>query len=124
DVGDRRVAAQDLLDLVRVDVAATADDEVLGAPEDLQEAVGVEPAEVAHVDPAVLPVGPVVLAPVPLLDGVAAHADLPFRGDHRLAAVVRPADGMVALLARVAGAPDAELAGVHRAVEDADPGAG
>src|SRR5207248_9597949 len=105
-----------LFDLVGVDVGAAPDDQVLAAAEDLEVAGLVDPSEVARVDPAVLGGGPEGLAPVTLLDRGAAHAELAFGGDHRLAAVVRPADRVVALLPWVAGAGDAQLAGVHRAV--------
>src|SRR5207237_3678336 len=52
-VGDGRVGAEHLLDLVRVDVRAAPDDEVLGAAGDDQVPVFVQPPEVTHVDPAV-----------------------------------------------------------------------
>ena len=75
-------------------------------------------------DPAVGRLGTELFAPVALLDGVSAHTDLALLGDHHLAAVVRTADRVVALLARVGRAADAQLAGVHGAVEDANPGPG
>src|SRR5205807_10253691 len=119
-VGDPRVAAQGPLHLVGVDVGAAPDDQVLGAPGHDQVAVLVKVAEVTHVDPAVSGVGAEGFAPVALLDGVPAHADLALGRDQDLTAVVRAADGVMALGSRVGGAAHAQLPGVHRAVEDAD----
>ena len=49
----RRVRVEDVLDLARVDVVAAADDQVLLAVDDEEEAVLVDVAEVAGVEPAV-----------------------------------------------------------------------
>ena len=51
--GDRRVAQQRVLDDRRVDVVAAADDQVLGPAGEVDEAVGVDPGQVAGVQPAV-----------------------------------------------------------------------
>ena len=53
-VGDGRVAQQHLLDLGRDDVLAAGDDQVVVPALDLEEALLVDPAEVAGVQPAVL----------------------------------------------------------------------
>ena len=134
DVLDERAAAQDVLDLERVDVAAAADDRVLHAPRDVQEAVLVEAAEVAEVRPAVVGVGRLVLVPILRLHERPAHADLALLArldrvalgvaDQQLGGVVGLADRGPALLGRVVGAGHGELADVHRAVEAADRGAG
>src|SRR6202011_4966430 len=113
--------AEHLLDLVRVDVGAAPDDQVLDAPGDVEIAIFIEEAQVPRVHPAVLRVGPAGLSPVALLHRWAAHTDLAPIGDHRLRAVVGPAHRGPALCLRVAGGPDRELPGVHRAVENADP---
>ncbi len=76
DVLDGRAAAQHVLDLEGVDVAAAADDRVLDAPGDVQVAVLIKPAEVAEVRPAVFGVRRLVLAPVTRLHERPAHADL------------------------------------------------
>jgi hypothetical protein len=46
------VAQQHFLDLARIDVGAAADDHVLGAVLQRQEAVGIEAADVAGMQPA------------------------------------------------------------------------
>src|SRR5918996_813906 len=51
-LGDRRMAQQHLLDLARVDVGAARDDQVLGAVAQREEAVRVDRADVAGVQPA------------------------------------------------------------------------
>jgi hypothetical protein len=52
--GDGGVAEQSFLDDPGVDVVAAADDEVLGAAGEVDEAVGVDAAEVPGVQPAVV----------------------------------------------------------------------
>ena len=52
-VGHRRVLVQDGLDLDAVHVLAAADDHVLGPVDDVDEALVVEPGDVARVEPAV-----------------------------------------------------------------------
>ena len=88
---DGGVAEQCFLDHPRVDVVATADDEILGSSGEVDEAVGVEAAEVASVQPAV--VDEVVTAdpwPVELGVGdVAGEHDGPV--DHQEADFVRGA---------------------------------
>ena len=75
---DRLVGDQHLLDLARVHVEAAADDHVLGAVDDVVEAVLVAAGQVAGAEPAVAHhlggrLGPVVVA---LHDVVAADRDL------------------------------------------------
>src|ERR1700677_5382595 len=52
-LGDRRVLVEDLLDLARVHVVAAADDQVLLPVDDVEVAAGVDPGQVAGVEPAV-----------------------------------------------------------------------
>jgi hypothetical protein len=54
DVGDRRVEAQNLLDLRGVHVLATGDDHVSEPARDVEVAVGVEAAEIAGSKPPVV----------------------------------------------------------------------
>src|SRR5579871_6652150 len=75
-IRNTRMQSDSVFDLVRVDVAAAPDDDVLQAPDDLQVTVVIEPAEIAHVGPAIIREWSVLLAPVPLLDGRSAHANL------------------------------------------------
>ncbi len=51
---DRRMGVEDVLDLLRVDVLTTADDHVLDPVDEDEVAVGVEVADVAGVQPAIL----------------------------------------------------------------------
>src|SRR5204863_7459476 len=111
-------------DLVRIDVGAAPDDDVLQAARHVQEAVLVEKAEVAQVGPAIGRVRPRVLAPEPLLHRRAPHADLAVLRDQALDTVVRSPHAVPALLDRVRGRADRQLAGVHGAVEGDDAGAG
>ena len=53
DLGDTRVPQQDLLDLARVDVRPARDDHVLGAVHQGEEALRIEGADIARVQPAV-----------------------------------------------------------------------
>ena len=88
DVG---VVEQDGLDVDGVDVVAAPDDDVLLATDDVEVAVGVEPGQVAGVEPAVLPGAggglgvAVVLALAPLH---AQHGLTDLAGGHLVAVVV------------------------------------
>src|SRR5215469_14401755 len=76
-LGNVGVAQQDLLDLARIDVAAAADDHVLGAVTQGQKPVFVEAAEIAGVQPAAaqrLGAG-LGLLPIALHDAVALRGD-------------------------------------------------
>src|SRR4029077_2985445 len=78
DLYEVGMAQQHLLDLARIDVAATADDHVLGPVAQRQKPVLVKAAEIAGVQPAAaqgLGTGRRVL-PVALHDAVAAGDDL------------------------------------------------
>src|SRR5919106_449367 len=115
-LGDRRVAQQHLLDLARVDVGATRDDQFLGAIAQRQKTVAVDRADVAGVQPAAAQRrgARFGVAPIPAHHAVAAHQDLAdlARGerpivlvrDHDLDHRLRRADRGEAL--RVAGVRD------------------
>ena len=106
------MALQDLLDLARVDVGAAADDHVLGAVLEGQEAVFVHDPQVAAVQPAAVKRGPRGFRVVPVTehDRIAAQqhlaqlagrqgAVLPVRDpdlDHGLGAPDRGEPGLVA----------------------------
>ena len=58
---DGRMLEQDLLDRRGIDVVAAADHQVLGAAGDPEEAVGIEPAEIAGIDPMAVDEGTLVM---------------------------------------------------------------
>src|SRR5713226_2107284 len=127
DIQHAWMCAQHRLDLVRVDVRSAPDDDVLDAADDMQISVLVDEAEVAHVRPPVGRQRTEVLAPVAILNQVAAHADLTSTAADRvgrwaikdlpLGSIMRAADGRPAKRLRVGWARYGQLAGVHRAVE-------
>ena len=82
--GDRRVCQQRVLDDRRVDVVTAADDQVLGAADEVDEAVVVDPGEVAGVQPAVAQLAqPVQHRPVGTpVDDVAGEHGRPADGEH------------------------------------------
>src|SRR5260370_30977828 len=91
------VKAQHRLDLVRVDVRAAPDDDVLHPPDDVQVSLDIHKPQVAHVRPTVVRIGARRLSPVAALDQVASHADL-ISVDLPLGPIVWPSDGSPALL--------------------------
>ena len=118
-LADLRMGQQHLFDLARVDVGAAADDQVLGAVEQRQVAVVVQPANVAGGQPAATDGAGrgLGVAPVASHDQFAAHTDLahfadrqslPLRithrqFDHRLC---MPHRGQALPVTRVAGVKD------------------
>src|SRR5712692_1379845 len=134
DVYHRWMCPQHRLDLVRVDVGAAPDDDVLDPAGHVQISRVVDEAEVAHVRPAVGRVGTEFLAPVAILHEVASHTDFSNAAadsvgrwafeDLPLCAIVRPPHRGPAKSLRVGGARHSKLAGVHRAVEARDRNAG
>ena len=76
DVCHAGAAAQGFFDFVRADVGAAPNDEVLQAAGHVQLAVTVDEAKIACVGPAVFGIGTTLFAPVAVLDGRPAHADL------------------------------------------------
>src|SRR5260370_13630979 len=115
DIDHGWVCAQHRLDLVRADVGSSPDDDVLDPADDVQVSRLVDEAEVAHVRPAVGRIGTEVLAPVPILHEVAAHADFLVE-DLPLAAIVRPPPRGPASSLRVGWARHGQLAGAHGAI--------
>src|SRR5581483_10869408 len=77
-LGDRRVGIEHLLDLARIDVEAAPDDQLLLPVDDEEEAVLVDVAHVAGVEPAALERlgGGGRLLEIALHDVVAADHDL------------------------------------------------
>src|SRR5271157_4178261 len=90
DLDEVRVAQQYLLDLARIDVAAAADDHVLGAVAQGQKPVPVKAAEVAGVQPAAARSfgGGFRLAPITLHDAVALGDDLADLARRQLAVAI------------------------------------
>src|SRR5262249_21118461 len=86
---DRRVAEQRLLDLARVDVLPTPDDEVIRPPCNVDEAVVVEPAEIPRAEPAAAQClrGRLRCMEVPLHDVRPLDDDLPYRAGGHVASV-------------------------------------
>src|SRR5574337_798813 len=87
---DGRMAAEDLLDLARVDVGAPADDHILLPIGDEEVAALVQVADVTGVKPAAAERlgGGLGLPPVPLHDQVAPDHDLPHLARQDLAVLV------------------------------------
>src|ERR1700694_6002770 len=117
------MTAEHRFDLVRIDVRAAPDDDVLDPADHVKVAGFVHEPQVTHVRPAVARVRPRDLAPVAALDQVAAHAYLSLY-DLPLGAVVWSSNGGPAKALRVGRARHRQLAGVHRAVEARDRDAG
>ena len=89
-LGHRGVRVEHVLDLTRVHVEAAADDQVFLALDDVEEPVGVEPPDVAGVQPAVAQgarrlLGQAVVAEHHVRS---AHADLTRVADGKRAVVV------------------------------------
>src|SRR5260370_28783594 len=76
DIDHGWMRAQHRLDLVRVDVGSTPDDDVLDPADDVQISCVVHETQVTHVGPAVGRIRTEVLAPVPTLHTATAHADV------------------------------------------------
>src|SRR6266566_312227 len=78
DLRDRGVLLQYFLDLARVDIGSAADDQILGAVLEREEAVAVDAADVARVQPAAgqRRRARLWIHPVALHDGWPAHAYL------------------------------------------------
>src|SRR5579883_721402 len=68
---DGGMLEHDLLDRRRIDIVAAADHEILGAAGDPEKAVGIEPAEIAGIDPVSVDKGPLVVRVVEI---AAEHA--------------------------------------------------
>src|SRR5260370_17089024 len=98
------VKEQHRLDLVRVDVRAAPDDDVLHPPDDVQVSLAIDKPQVAHVRPSVARIGPSRLSPVAVLDQLASHADL-ISFDLPLAPTVRPSHRRPPLLLRLTPPP-------------------
>src|SRR5260370_919268 len=125
--------AQHRLDLVRVDVGSAPDDDVLDPADDVQESRLVDETQLPPLRPAVGRPRTEVLAPVPILHEVAAHAYFPNAAadsvgrwveDLPLGAIVRPPHRGPAESLRIGWARHGQLAGVHRAVEARDRDSG
>src|SRR5712691_803473 len=115
--------AQHRLDLVRIDVGAAPDDDVLDPADDVQVSCLVYETQVAHVRPAIAGVRARFLAPIAFLHEVAAHTDFSLK-NLPLGPIVRPPHRGPASSLRVGWARHGQLAGVHRAVEARDRDSG